>query len=295
MAHVPVLFDEVMEWLAPKPGDVIVDGTLGGGGHAEEILKRILPGGILIGMDRDPGAIERVSGKLERYSENMELFNCDFKEIGEALNAAGHRNVNGVLLDLGVSSFQIDEAERGFSYMSDGPLDMRFDQTFGTTAYEVVNKFSQHKLEEIIDTYGEERYAKSIAKNICLARAGKRIFTTKELSEVIIKAVGSKYREQRIHPATRTFQAIRIYVNDELVSLDNGIQKNIEYLFAEGRICVISFQSLEDRIVKNIFKENEKNGKLRILTKKPIVPGVPEVARNPRARSAKLRAAAKAQ
>ncbi len=289
--HLPVLLNEVIENLKLEAGDVILDGTLGGGGHSFEILRRIVPGGRLIGVDRDPEAVERARKALESYAGNTELINDNFRAIDLILKKAGEERIDGALFDLGISSFQIDEGERGFSFLRDGPLDMRFDAGGEISARDVVNGFGEEEIADIIRDYGEERHAKLVARAICSERKRKRIDTTGDLVDVIHRAVGRKYTRQRIHPAARTFQALRIFVNDELGSVENGIRKTITYLNPGARICVISFHSLEDRIVKNIYRAEAGAGTLAIINKKPIRPGGDEVRKNPRSRSAKLRVA----
>ena len=291
--HIPVLLEEVLEFLAPVPGEVILDATGGGGGHSEEILKRISPDGKLILVDRDKDAVQRLREKFAPQKDLVTIVNNDFRNFEDVMETAGVEKLDGVLFDLGVSSFQIDEAGRGFSFLKEGPLDMRFDHAQDLSAKDVVNTFSKDELIDIIRTYGEERHAKRIVDYIYAARKTKKIETTKELSEIIEKAVGRWYGRQKLHPAVRTFQGLRIYVNDELAAIEEGVMKAINSLNYGGRICVISFHSLEDRIIKNIFRDSEKNGVLKRLTKKPVCPNQDEVNVNPRARSSKLRAAGK--
>jgi len=288
-----VLLKEIIEYLNPGDGDVVFDATVGGGGHAEEILKRIVPGGKLIASDRDPEAIERARQRLGAFNEVATFVNEDFRNVEEILGRAGVDGIDGAVFDLGISSFQIDEGRKGFSFLREGPLDMRFDPRQALSAKDVVNKFGAEELSDIISKYGEERYAKLLARAICSARKQKKIGTTTELVDIIKKAVGRKYARQRIHPAARTFQAIRIYVNDEINALEKTIKKTITYLRPEGRICVISFHSLEDRIVKNVFRDLARSGEVKLITKRPISPTWEEVKDNPRSRSAKLRVAEK--
>ena len=291
MAHLPVLLNEVIAGLDPRPGDVAVDATLGGGGHALEIIKRIIPGGKLVAIDRDGETLARTKEKLKEFSGSVTFVNDDFRNMDKILEKIGIEKIDRALFDLGMSSLQLDEAERGFSFLSDGPLDMRMDRKGGYSAGEVVNTLSSAELEKIIRDLGEERHAKLVAKAIYEARRKRSIATTGELREIIVKAVGHKYRGQKLHAAARTFQALRIYTNDELGAAEEGIMKTVRFLRQGGRVCVISFQSLEDRIVKNIFRDGAKSGELSLITKKPMTPEKEEVARNPRARSAKLRAA----
>ena len=289
--HFPVLLREIIDYLDPETGDVILDATLGGGGHAIEILKKILPGGKLIALDRDPEAIERARPRLEGFKDNITYINDDFRNIDGILVRAGEGRVDGAVFDLGISSFQIDDGGRGFSFLEEGPLDMRFDIRQRLSAGDVVNRFGKEELADIIKKYGEERHAGLLAGAIVEARKKKRIKTTKELSDIICRAIGRKYRRQRLHYAARTFQALRIYVNDELAAVEEGVGKTVFHLRPGSRICVISFHSLEDRIIKNIFRAMAKSGEIAILTKKPVRPGREEIRANPRSRSAKLRVA----
>ncbi|MFH1665859.1 MAG: 16S rRNA (cytosine(1402)-N(4))-methyltransferase RsmH [Candidatus Omnitrophota bacterium] len=291
--HFPVLLKEILELLDPEAGDIILDATLGGGGHAGKIAERIKPGGKLIGVDRDPEAIERAREYLNGFGAEMIYVNGNFRNIDEVLGSAGVKNIDGALFDLGFSSFQLDDGRRGFSFLTDGPLDMRLDPRQRLSAAEVVNKFGQAALEEIIRKFGEERYAKFLSRKICEVRGKKRIETTGELTDIICGAVGRKYSGQKLHPAARTFQALRIYVNDELGAVEEGLVKTIHRLNPSARVCVISFHSLEDRIAKNIFRNMAKEGVLKIITKKPVMPGTEEIKVNPRSRSAKLRVAEK--
>lgn len=291
MGHVPVLLNEVIDLLRPEAGNCVLDATVGGGGHSEEILRRIIPGGALIAVDRDAEAIERVRRKFKKFEKEVTCIKEDFKNIEKILNSLGITGIDRALFDLGMSSFQVDDMQRGFSFLKEGPLDMRFDPEEGITAGEVVNTFDPAELADIIKRFGEERHAILVAKKISAARKNKRIETTGELKNIIIGAIGQKYRRQRLHPAARTFQALRVYINNELASAEEGINKAIDHLRPEGRICVIAFHSLEDRIVKNIFRSRTRNRELKILTKKPVTAGMEEIRANPRSRSAKLRAA----
>lgn len=270
----------------------MVDATVGGGGHSEEILKNILPGGRLIGIDADPAALAIARDRLKSFGGSFTLVNDNFRNIDRILKIQNIKNVDAVLLDIGISSYQLDDATRGFSIRSDASLDMRMDQqSSGITAYDVVNKYKKDKLSEIIEKFGEERFHNRIAGQIKDARERKRIETTGELAAIVKRAVGYKYRNLKVHPATRTFQAIRIFVNDELGALEEALKSAIFWLKPGGRIVVISFHSLEDRIVKNMFKGYSKLGVLKIITKKPLIPEREEVIKNPRSRSAKLRVA----
>lgn len=289
--HQSVLLNKAVNFLNLSRGAVVVDATVGGGGHSEEILKRILPGGRLIGIDADRTALSIAEGRLKNFSGSFTLVNDNFRNIDRILKMQNIKHVDAVLLDIGISSYQLDDASRGFSIRSDASLDMRMDQGSGITAYDVINKYKEDKLSEIIEKFGEERFHGRIARFIKDARERKRIETAGELAAIVNRAVGYKYRNLRIHPATRTFQAIRIFVNDELGALEEALKSAIFWLKAGGRIVVISFHSLEDRIVKNIFKGYSKLGVLKIITKKPLIPEHEEVINNPRSRSAKLRVA----
>jgi 16S rRNA (cytosine1402-N4)-methyltransferase len=289
--HQSVLLNKVVGYLNLSRGAVVVDATVGGGGHSEEILRNILPGGRLIGIDADSEALAIAGDRLKSFSDSFTLVNDNFRNIDRILKKENIKNVDAVLLDVGISSYQLDDASRGFSIQSDAALDMRMDQRSDITAYDVANKYSEDKLSEIIEKFGEERFHNRVARFIKDARQRKAIETTGELAEVVKRAVGYKYRNLRIHPATRTFQAIRIFVNDELGALEEALKSAIFWLKPGGRIVVISFHSLEDRIVKNIFRGYSKLGVLKIITKKPLIPEREEVIKNPRSRSAKLRVA----
>lgn len=289
--HQSVMLEEAISSLNLKHGAVAVDGTLGGGGHSREILNRILPGGKLIGIDADSEAIKLAAQGLKNFSPSIILVNDNFRNIDNILAKVGIKSVDAILLDLGISSFQIEDGSRGFSIKSDSRLDMRMDKNIKASAYDIVNRYREDDLADLIYKYGEERYARNIARHIKEARSKKPVETTAELSEIIKRCVGYRYRNQKIDPATRTFQALRIAVNDELGSLEEGLKKSVFWLNKGGRIVVIAFHSLEDRIVKNLFKGYSNLGVLKILTKKPLTPTREEVMRNPRSRSAKLRVA----
>lgn len=284
--HIPVMAEEVLELLSPRSGGIYVDCTLGAGGHAERILEASGPDGLLIGIDVDESALKVAGERLKRFGGRVKLIHANFAELNRILDELGIDGVDGVLMDLGVSWMQLSDPERGFSFQMDGPLDMRMDRRNPVTAMKVVNGLSEEELRRIIREYGEERFADRIARKIVSMREIAPITTTGQLARLIESAVPSRAR--RIHPATRTFQAIRIYVNRELENLERGLEAAIQRLRSGGRICVISFHSLEDRIVKRAFKSSPK---LRVLTRKPLRPSEDEIRRNPRSRSAKLRAA----
>lgn len=302
--HTSVLFSETIEGLCIRPDGVYVDGTLGGGGHSSGICGLLSEAGTLIGIDRDQDAIKAASARLEQYPCTRHYVHSDYEQITDVLNELGIAEIHGAVLDLGVSSFQLDNPQRGFSYMQDGALDMRMNSADALTAYRVVNEYSTKALTNLIAEYGEERWAKRISEFIGKARAERPIKTTTELVEIIKAAVPKAARRDGPHPAKRTFQAIRIEVNDELGQLERAIDRYIDVLGSGGRLCVITFHSLEDRIVKETFQRRlnpctcpkefpacvcGRKPDVRKVTGKPILPGEEELENNPRARSAKLR------
>lgn len=302
--HKPVLLDEVIEYLDIKAGGIYVDGTLGGGGHSYEIAKRLSQGGRLVGLDQDGDAIQAASARLAGVWDRVTVCRSNFCGMPEVLAQLGIPQVDGILLDLGVSSYQLDDRGRGFAYRMDAPLDMRMDKRQGFTARDLVNTYSEAELCRIIREYGEERFARNIARHIVSARAGKEIETTGELVGIIRAAIPAKAQKGGGHPAKRTFQAIRIELNRELEVLQESLEGMIGLLRPGGRLVVITFHSLEDRIVKGIFRKGEKPctcpsdfpvcvcGKEplgRAVSRKPILPSGEEVSWNPRAKSAKLR------
>ncbi|MDK2805122.1 MAG: rRNA (cytosine1402-N4)-methyltransferase [Thermoanaerobacterium sp.] len=303
--HESVLLNETIEYLKVKPDGVYVDGTLGGGGHSYEILRR-LSTGRLIAIDRDMDAINAASVRLKDFN-NVTYVHDNYKNIKNILKNIGIERIDGAVLDLGVSSYQLDEVRRGFSYMHDAPLDMRMDKKSALTAEYVVNNYSEDDIAKILYDYGEEKWAKRIAKFIVEERKKRPIKTTFQLVDIIKKAVPASKRRTGHHPAKRTFQAIRIEVNDELKGLDNAIDDFIDVMNPNGRIAIITFHSLEDRIVKNMYKKLEnpctcpknlpctcgKKPVIKIITKKPVTPDEAELETNPRSRSAKLRVAEK--
>lgn len=306
--HIPVLPAEALRYLAPKPGGIYLDGTVGGGGHAALVLEASAPSGILVGFDRDAEALDAARKKLSPYGERVRLFQENFAGLAEVVAGLGFTGFDGFLLDLGVSSHQLDSGERGFSFQKDAPLDMRMDAGSGETAADLVNGLSEAELARIIREYGEERWAKRIALFIVRARVEAAIETTARLVDIIKGAIPRGAWEERLHPATRTFQALRIAVNNELGSLERGLTAGIGLLNRGGRGVVISFHSLEDRLVKNTFRRLalgctcpkdlpqcvcDVTPLVKVLTGKPVMAGDAELAENPRARSAKLRAAEK--
>ncbi|MBI4002972.1 MAG: 16S rRNA (cytosine(1402)-N(4))-methyltransferase RsmH [Nitrospira defluvii] len=292
-SHEPVLVEEIMFWLQCKPGGVYVDCTLGYAGLASHILDRTAPDGILVGIDRDAAALAESRMRLGGDSSRVHLQHGNFRELKAHVAESGVRHVDGVIFDLGVSSPQLDRVERGFSFREDGPLDMRMDQSEGCTAANLVRDLPETELADLIYHLGEERYSRRIARAIVQARMQGAIETTWKLAAVVERAVPAAYRHGRIHCATRTFQALRIAVNRELDVLEPALRDAVDILAPGGRVCAVSFHSLEDRIVKNTFRAlaNGPEASLRLLTKKPIMASENERSRNPRSRSAKLRVA----
>ncbi|MBN1588911.1 MAG: 16S rRNA (cytosine(1402)-N(4))-methyltransferase RsmH [Pirellulales bacterium] len=283
--HVAVLLDETIDWLDPQPGKVMVDGTYGAGGHARAMAERVGPDGQVIGIDRDPAAIDEGHSRLGVLP--IRLVQANYCNLPEVLEAFEMKTVDGIVLDLGLSSDQLADPNRGFSFSGDGPLDLRFDPTRGQATWQMVNRLSEGNLADLIYAYGEERYSRRIAKAIVNRRRESPIRTAAELAELVRRCVPRKGHD-RIDPATRTFQALRIAANDELESLDIALRRLPDCLSPGGRMAVISFHSLEDRRVKEAFRNDDR---MKALTKKPIRPTPEEVERNPRARSAKLRIA----
>jgi 16S rRNA (cytosine1402-N4)-methyltransferase len=290
-SHIPVLVREVIQFLKCRPGGIYVDCTLGEGGHTEEILKASDPDGRVIGLDRDMQSIKQSRYRLMAFGDRVSLHHENFIRLDAVLDQQGIRIVDGILFDLGLSSAQLEDGQRGFSFLKDGPLDMRMDRARGATASDLVNHLNEVELARIFREYGEERWAQRISRVIVQERATARITTTSQLTELILKAVPRRYHHQKIHPATRVFQALRIAVNDELSILRPALETAVGRLKPGGRLCIISFHSLEDRVVKHGFREWERRGQLKVITKRPVVPSVEERSLNPRCRSAKLRVA----
>ena len=302
--HVSVLLRETIEGLNIRPDGIYADGTLGGGGHASEVAARLTEGGRLIGIDQDADAIAAATERLKPFGDRVTIVRDNYVNMKHVLADLGIEAVDGICLDLGVSSYQLDTAERGFSYMEDAPLDMRMDRRADRTAADLVNDCTEQELFRIIRDYGEDRFAKNIARHIVKARERKAIRTTGELADIIRGAIPMKIQVTGGHPAMRTFQALRIALNGELQVLEDSIDEMIGLLKPGGRICIITFHSLEDRIVKNGFRRNEspctcppgfpvcvcgKKSRGTVITKKPILPTEEETEENPRSRSAKLR------
>ncbi|MCH5262185.1 MAG: 16S rRNA (cytosine(1402)-N(4))-methyltransferase RsmH [Lachnospiraceae bacterium] len=302
--HTSVLLEETIEHLRIRPEGIYLDGTLGGGGHSCHIASKLRGSGRLLGIDQDDAAIEAARLRLKPYEERITLIRDNYRNARQALKLLGIEQVDGIVLDLGVSSYQLDHAERGFSYKYDTALDMRMDLRQSLTAADIVNGYTEMELYHVMKDYGEEQFAKNIAKHIVNARKDKPIETTGELNEIIKAAIPAKMRATGGHPSKRTFQAIRIECNKELEVLKESLDDFIEMLNPEGRLCIITFHSLEDRIVKTAFRRNEnpctcppdfpvcvcgQASRGRVITRKPILPSEEEVASNKRAKSAKLR------
>lgn len=302
--HKSVLLEETVSSLNIKPDGIYVDGTLGGGGHSLEICKQLSEKGRLIGIDQDDAAIAAATERLKEHKDKVTIIRSNYCNMKQCLNEIGIQKVDGIILDLGVSSYQLDTAERGFTYRENAPLDMRMDRRQTLTAKDIVNEYSEMELFRIIRDYGEDRFAKNIAKHIVRAREEKPIETTDELTEIIKQAIPAKVRKTGGHPSKRTFQAIRIELNKELEVLENSLDEMIELLNEDGHLSIITFHSLEDRIVKSNFRKNEnpcicpsefpvcvcgKKSKGKVVTRKPILPSEEELIENPRSKSAKLR------
>lgn len=292
--HLPVLLEEAVAILRPRAGGRYLDATVGLGGHAEALLTQSEPAGHLCGIDRDAEALAVAKGRLRQFGDRVELFQGDFAMLGAVAAENGWSPLDGILFDLGFSSFQLDDASRGFSFMKDGPLDMRMDrQGGGKSAADLLARLSEREIARLLQEYGEERWARRIAARIVEERRKQPLTSTAQLVRLVAAAVPRRAWPRRIHVATRTFQALRIAVNDELTRLTHGLQEAIELLATGGRICIISFHSLEDRIVKETLRgwARSEPPRVRLLTKRPVVPTEREIEANPRARSAKLRAA----
>lgn len=302
--HISVLFEETVDGLSVKPDGIYVDGTMGGAGHGRAVCERLSSKGRYIGIDQDEAAIRTGTERLEPYKDRVTIVRSNYADMVSVVHSLGIDHVDGIMLDLGVSSYQLDTVERGFSYREDAPLDMRMDQRQEMTAAHIVNEYSERDLFRIIKDYGEDRFAKNIAKHICMEREKKPIETTLELAEIIKHAIPAKIRATGGHPAKRTFQAIRIELNHELSVLEDNLNGMIDLLNPGGRLCIITFHSLEDRIVKTLLKNAENpcicppgfpvctcgmESKGKVITRKPILPSEEELEKNSRSKSAKLR------
>jgi 16S rRNA (cytosine1402-N4)-methyltransferase len=287
-AHIPVLLEEAIGILRPRPGGRYLDATIGLGGHAEAMLESSAPTGVVVGIDRDAEALASTRARLARVGERLILRHGRYEALTALTEPLGP--FDGILFDLGASSLQLDAAERGFAFGQQGPLDMRMDRSQGETAADLLQRLSERELADLIFAWGEERWSRRIARAIATARIERPIVTTTDLAAVVARSIPRRWWPRRIHPATRTFQAIRIAVNEELVGLGRALEDAARLLAPGGRVAVVSFHSLEDRIVKRTWRRLEAEGGLRVLTGRPITPGAAEAASNPRSRSAKLRA-----
>ncbi len=293
--HIPAMLAEVMQYLGPRPGQTVVDATLGMGGHSEAILEKIGAEGTLVAIDRDEESLARARERLEPLPGKKHFMHANFCDLDAVLKELQIDVIDGILFDLGISSYQLMNPERGFSFQEEGPLDMRLDRESYISAYDLINNLNEDEISNLLWSFGQERWHNRIAHRLVQERERHPISTTSELREIVMQSIPMRFRRQhyRIHPATRTFQAVRIAVNRELEVLESALDKAMAALTPGGRICVISFHSLEDRIVKHKFRGAASEGKIELLTKKPIQPAEEEAARNPSSRSSKLRAAQK--
>ena len=289
--HTPVMLKEIIDYLNLSPGKIMVDATIGTGGHSLAIIERITPRGRLIGIDRDQESLAVASERLRNFGDACEFAYGNFMDMDNILASLNIKKIDGILFDLGVSSFQLEDPARGFSFQSEGPLDMRLDRASFISAYDLVNNLNQEEISSLLWTFGQERWHNRIARFLVKEREKQPISTTLQLSNIVVKAIPHRYRHYRIHPATRTFLGIRIAVNRELETLETAIEKSIEFLNRSSRICVISFHSLEDRVVKLSFRKFASLGLINIVTPKPLTTGSDEIKENPSSRSAKLRVA----
>lgn len=289
------MLKEILEYLRLSPGKKIVNTTVGMGGHSEKIVQAVVPGGGLIAIDRDEESLASTRQRLARFAEHCQFVHANFVDVESVLAGLGVHNIDGIIFDLGISSVQLEDSQRGFSFQKEGPLDMRMDRSSYISAYDLLNNLHEDEISELLWTFGEERWHNRIAHLIVQAREKEPIATTTQLADLAFRAIPRRYRHRyyRIHPATRTFQAVRIAVNRELENLENALAKAIGVLAPQGRICVISFHSLEDRIAKHSFRKHESEGLITIITQKPLTPSASEVELNPLSRSAKLRVAEK--
>ena len=287
--HHPVMLTEVIDYLDLRPGYTIVDATIGLGGHSAEIAKRISPGGRLIGIDRDQESLEVARERLKDAGVLCEFIHSNFADIDSVLQRLNIKEIDGILFDLGVSTFQLAASERGFSFQNEGPLDMRLDRSSYISAYDLINNLNEEEISALLWNFGQERWHNRIARLLVKERQAHPIATTLELSQIVTRAVPHRFRYGRVHPATRTFQAVRIAVNRELEALTGALEKSVDFLKDSRRTCVISFHSLEDRIVKHTFRRLAQEGRMDPVTPKPLTPGPAEVKSNPSSRSAKMR------
>ncbi|MCX5710713.1 MAG: 16S rRNA (cytosine(1402)-N(4))-methyltransferase RsmH, partial [Candidatus Omnitrophica bacterium] len=291
--HTPVMLHEVIDYLNPAPGQIIVDATLGTGGHSLEILKRITPGGRLIGIDRDEDSLAICRSRLSEFSASCEFIHANFVDLDQVLEKLGIDKIDGIVFDLGISTYQLRDIERGFSFQEEGPLDMRLDKSSYISAYDLVNNLNEDEISQMLWSFGQERWHNRIAHLLIEERRNQPISTTKQLADLVMRAIPYRYRRgyYRIHPATRTFQAVRIAVNRELEILESAVKKAVAILGKQAKICVISFHSLEDRVIKHTFRALKADGLIDIITAKPLTPTASEVAANPSSRSSKFRVA----
>jgi len=291
--HIPVMLREVIDYLMPKPGDLIIDATLGTGGHSLEILKKISPGGRLIGLDRDAESIKVSRERLKEFSASCELVQANFVDLDQVIGKLGIEKIDGIIFDLGISTFQLKDAQRGFSFLEEGPLDMRMDRDSYISAYDLVNNLNESEISNMLWSFGQERWHNRIAHLLVQERQIHPVTSTRQLADLVIRAIPHRYLRNyyRIHPATRTFQALRIAVNRELEIIETAIKKAVAILKKRSRICVISFHSLEDRAVKHTFRSLKADGLIEIITPKPLTPTAAEVEANPSSRSSKFRVA----
>ncbi len=291
--HYPVMHRQILESLDLQNRKVVVDCTVGAGALAQKVLSQMSPEALFVGMDKDEDTFELVRKRLGKAEERIQLFKADFTDLDKVLEDLDIKEVDTFIFDLGISTPQLSNPERGFSFLKDGPLDMRMDKNAFVSAYDLVNNLSERELANIFRKFGEERHYRKVANFLVRARKNKPIATTAELTNIITDAIGTRYRDLKIHPATRVFQSLRIAVNRELTALEEGLKKAIPFLSAGARIAVISFHSLEDRIVKHTFRDYAQEDILKIITKKPLLPDDEEIRENPASRSAKLRIAEK--
>jgi len=291
--HVPVMLQEVLDYLKLSPGQTIVDATLGTGGHSLEILKRITPHGRLVGIDRDENSLAICRERLKEFKENIDLIHANFADLDQVLANLEIEKIDGIVFDLGISSYQLQDPQRGFSFQEEGPLDMRLDKTSYISAYDLVNNLNENEISQMLWNFGQERWHNRIAHLLVQERRNEPISTTKQLADLVMRAIPHRYRRSyyRIHPATRTFQAVRIAVNRELEILESAVKKAVDILRKQARICVISFHSLEDRVIKHTFRAQKADGLIDIVTPKPLTPSPSEIEANPSSRSSKFRVA----
>lgn len=291
--HIPVMLAEVIEYLKLAPGQTIVDATMGTGGHSLEILKRITPGGRLIGIDRDEDSLEICRNRLSEFKDSCQFVHANFSDLDQVLAGLGIDSIDGIIFDLGISTYQLKDPQRGFSFQEEGPLDMRLDKSSYISAYDLVNNLNENEISHLLWSFGQERWHNRIAHLLVEERKASPIATTRQLADLVVRAIPHRYRRSyyRIHPATRTFQAVRIAVNRELEILESAIKKAVAILKKQARICVISFHSLEDRVIKHTFRALKADGIIDIITAKPLTPTAGEIEKNPSSRSSKFRVA----